>query len=342
MSRARGRGAVDYNYDPSSLIQCLLLKSKLKPSVTLQDCLSSVAPLLFGKIPAGVLANALREGSMRLPQDSVLRDAQIRLDLLSIAYERFRLRDFVTWRYPAIDASSAYGQMWFMAREDLFEFKRTGDPLCGVAPGHTDLNACLKTRTLMLSTLGRGRGSLVKKSFNYLNLHRMESADEESFAARREQVFGIVADQGTEKGIADIDLMAGHEIEDAKILEKTQRAFPHALWMPEHLHIFNNALENAINKLDVWESFLPRLRAVERFLQDQSLRMLFIATCLIGLPEIARQFMSYSSLRVEWRWEYLEKSLDKLIPLLPHLIAYMHVDTMLKSAEGTIKPASLH
>ena len=88
MSRACGRGAVDYRYDPSSLIQCLLLKSKLKPSVTLQDCLSSVAPLLFGKIAGGVLANALREGSMRLPQDSVLRDAQIRPDLLNIAYER--------------------------------------------------------------------------------------------------------------------------------------------------------------------------------------------------------------------------------------------------------------
>ena len=52
-------------------------------------------------------------------------------------------------------------------------------------------------------------------------------------------------------------------------------AFVNAVWMPEHLHIFNNALENSITSLPVWKQFMHKLRSIERFLQDYSLRTLF-------------------------------------------------------------------
>jgi hypothetical protein len=340
MSHERGVGAAAHTYDPAALIQCLLMKAKMKPGVSLQEGLATAAPLFFGHLSAGGLVGELRDGSIQLPQDSVLQDAQIRLDILDLAWQRSRCSKFECWRYGAIDASSAFGNSWFLAREDIFEFSLDAFAPCrGDVPLPSDLNASLKNRTLPMSTLGRGRANLIKKSFNYLNLLRMESPSEDAFKGRCTQVYGIVADQGTEKGVADISTMRDSEEFDAFNLEKTQRAFPHAMWMPEHLHIFNNALESAITKLSVWRGFLPKLRAVERFLQGYSLRMLFRATWLSEVREISQMFANYSGSHIEWRWEYLEKSLDKLIPLLGHMKTHLNVEAILKSDEGNIDPA---
>ena len=188
-----------------------------------------------------------------------------------------------------------------------------------------------------MSTLGRGRAGLVKKSSNYLNLLRMEAPTPEAFRIRCEEVVAIVADQGTEKGVADVSTLQGSDMADADNPD-CLRAFPNAFWMPEHLHIFNNALEHAITSLLVWQKFLQMLRAVERFLQDYSLRTLFRAACLANLPRVSELFENFSGSHVEWRWEYLEKTLDKLVPLLPHMAAHLDTDAMLHSDEGNLDP----
>ena len=90
MSHERGVGAAAHTYDPAALIQCLLMKAKMKPGVSLQEGLATAAPLFFGHLSAGGLVGELRDGSIQLPQDSVLQDAQIRLDILDLAWERSR------------------------------------------------------------------------------------------------------------------------------------------------------------------------------------------------------------------------------------------------------------
>ena len=153
------------------------------------------------------------------------------------------------------------------------------------------------------------------------------------------EVVAIVADQGTEKGIADVGKLTSLEEGALGNPGEVHHAFVNAMWMPEHLHIFNNALENSITSLPVWEQFMHKLRSVERFLQDYSLRTLFRATCLVTMPAVSALFRSYSGSHVEWRWEFLEKSLDKLLPLLPHMVAHLNVDAMLNSDEGKVDPA---
>ena len=88
----------------------------------------------------------------------------------------------------------------------------------------------------MLSTYGRGRGSLVQKAVSIDRIHKMESASLEAHAALTSQVFGITTDQGTEKGLADIDRMelASDSLGAAAAPEHLH---PCALYMPEHLHI---------------------------------------------------------------------------------------------------------
>jgi hypothetical protein len=338
LAKARGGGAASHSYEPATLIQCLLLKSKLKPKVSLQDALAACAPLLFGSLASIDLVGELRDGSLQLPMHTVLSDAQVRLDILEIAFERHRFGEFKCWRYPSIDASSSHGNMWFMSRECVFRFPSAEDAAGWVdTPLPGDLNAALTNRTLPMSTLGRGRASLVNKSFNDINLLKMESPTQAAFEERCSQVFGIVADQGTEKGMADIGRLDGGGGGSADA-EDSMQAFPNAMWMPEHLHIFNNALEHAICSLTMWKLFLPKLRALERFLQDVSLRRLFQAVCLAAHPAISSMFKSYSGSHVDWRWEYLELSLVALVDLIPFLMEYLDVEAMLRSEEGNIDP----
>ena len=74
----------------------------------------------------------------------------------------------------------------------------------------------------------------MKKATNVLNVLEMESDSLASADQRCSQVFGIVADQGTEKGLADIDKLRPPEHGPVSNREKGWRAFPNAMWMPEH------------------------------------------------------------------------------------------------------------
>ena len=76
---------------------------------------------------------------------------------------------------------------------------------------------------------------LVKTVAKYLNLPHMEACDDKAFAARRAQAYGIFADQGAGNSVADIDFLSEHETDDALILDKSQCAFPNALWLKGHM-----------------------------------------------------------------------------------------------------------
>ena len=94
-----------------------------------------------------------------------MQDAQIRLDILAMAHERARRGYFKSWRNPGLDASSSFGHNWLLAREDVSEFARRDGAPATDAPLTVDLNARLRARILLLSTLGYGRVGLIKKAF---------------------------------------------------------------------------------------------------------------------------------------------------------------------------------
>ena len=163
LCRERGKGAATHTYDPETMLQALMLSAKTRRSHSLNDVLATCAPFFFGHVASASIVGALRDGSIQLPQASVLQDAQIRIDILEMARQRSIGAQFECWRYPAIDASSAYGHNWLMAREDVFEFSK-GAANDGFMSGilQSNFNECLRNRTLPLSTLGRGRAGLAK------------------------------------------------------------------------------------------------------------------------------------------------------------------------------------
>ena len=141
----------------------------------------------------------------------------------------------------------------------------------------------------MLSTYGRGRGSLVQKAVNINNIHKMESSDREQHAALTAQVYGITADQGVEKGIADMDTMEIHDEEQGH--PAPSHLYPNALWMPEHLHIYFNALGHAVCKLESHKHWINRLRQVATFLPGSSLRRLLIRLLMNDNPGLRKQLL---------------------------------------------------
>ena len=82
-----------------------------------------------------------------------------------------------------------------MGREDIFEYPMLGDETGVEGAMQVNFNAALTSRICLLSTMGRGRATLLKKFFNVWNTFRMESKDVEDLTKRTEEVFVILTGQ---------------------------------------------------------------------------------------------------------------------------------------------------
>ena len=86
--------------------------------------------------------------------------------------------------------------------------------------------------------------------------------------------------------------------------------------------------------MPVYKFFINRLKAINTFLGDLSIRRLFVATCLAGMPGQAISFKAYSTVRIDWRWESLSICLERLLPLLSIMKENLGVDRMMRSDDG--------
>ena len=175
-----------------------------------------------------------------------------------------------------------------------------------------DLNKYFSSCTNMLSTLGRGRAQTLKKTWNITTQHKMKTSTDLEYTEFRESVFGFLSDMGNEKGVADastLEPVVGRGDNKYNVAQ----LYPNCLYMPEHLHIIYNALQNGVEKIPQNKKWIKRLKALERFLSDKSLRRLFMAQCFKD-SEDEQLFTHYSSVEIDWRWEALEKALDRLLP----------------------------
>ena len=91
----------------------------------------------------------------------------------------------------------------------------------------------------------------------------------------------------------------------------TERLFPHAVDVYDHLHIFQNALKSAVECMEWWESFLDVLPAFIAVFGDRGHVLRFRSVCT--MPLWASQKLKRWKLRVfSWRWEGLEIILGDL------------------------------
>ena len=114
---------VGHEFTPYQILSCLELATHLRPSAHLKDALAAAVPLIVG--PAGsALANRLRDGTHILPNIDLMRMARVRLDFMSIMFERQLFTQLTFRRYIMVDVSSAAGFNFLCAREGCARFPR--------------------------------------------------------------------------------------------------------------------------------------------------------------------------------------------------------------------------
>ena len=67
--------------------------------------------------------------------------------------------------------------------------------------------------------------------------------------------------------------------------------------------------------MDGHADFTQKLRSVEDFMSDKSLRKAFQAHCLTSMSD-KDAFTHYNTVHIDWKWEFLRKALSKLVPLI--------------------------
>ena len=332
----REGGVVSHTYTPEVILNSLCLNAVLQPSASLADAFMLAAPFFFGSDAESVFTPQAMS-TVALPKEFILRDARIKLDALRVLWGRETFEDNYAWRYLSPDGSPQLGWQWLVLREDRFDFSKKEFGSEPEAAEKADFNRALHSRTCHLSVYGRGQGSLVNKSVCVNNIHKMETGEAEKHAALTAQVYGVTSDQGTEKGIADIDTMEGGygaQLENGAV--GAGHLYPQALWMPEALHILFNALESSIKKLKGYEHWLNRLRSLERFLCDKSMRRRFRKLFCQDDPNFLK---AYSTVHIDWRWEMLSKALDQLLPIFEQLRARFDLATFLEAEDaGSVDP----
>ena len=269
-------GTVEHRFSVSSVLSCLQFSAYLKPGATVRGALAAAAPILQG--PEGDrVAQQLRDGETPVPSIDLMRMARLRLDFMSIMFERQLFMQFQYRRYILVDSSPQLGFNFLCCREDRVRFPR-GDFGADFRRAY-DINAAFESRLFPLSTLGVGAAGLVKKGINVANVYVMESESLDKFHEVRCEIRGFTSDQGTERKLPEVPVAILSACRDAyEPSDPMSYMYPRCLAMPGHLHILFNALEEAVKSLSISAKFLERLRSLQSFLSNRQLRQRFQAT----------------------------------------------------------------
>ena len=192
-----------------------------------------------------------------------------------------------------------------------------------------------------MAVLGYGQTTLVAKIITYVHILKIMSGGGFAFTRMRYRVRGVCSDQGTERLLCDapycedVDALKSHlaQVEAGVVsLPASIDSFllPVALWVPGHIHMVWNAVQEALESMPLWTSFYKRLQGIVDFVRSKGLRQRFQALCL-GQSHQARWqalFNHFSAKPIDWRWEKLMTTLDALAPLLPLIQRYYSYEVM--------------
>ena len=165
----------------------------------------------------------------------------------------------------------------------------------------------------------------------------MESGSDLDFHEKRLEVRGGLSDQGTERGLGDDTILshpryADYDNDDPDMLFM----YPLCLMLPGMLHVLYNALQEAILSIPSSSEFLEHLRIIESFFCNKELRSAFQHQCFRSYEE-RKLSDAYSTVHIDWKWEFLSRALDKLVPLLSLVALRFTIESMTASGSSLLK-----
>ena len=280
-----------HQFTPDAVLSFLKLASNLKASATLEQTLADAGAIFFGTDGSLRILEALRNKAVHAPGLDMMRQARLRLDLCNLAFERCLFLQYEITRYLITDKSPQLGFNFSITREDRLLIPK---PIAVniVSRAKINLNEVFSTRIAPISAAGLGRAHILAQTDKLLNIYKMESANKPDFNLVRRQVKNITTDQA-EKNLNDAGLI-GQAADNVTPSSSEAYAFSESLWMPGHIHIYFDGLEETTKELDVYDSWISNLRDAQNFLIEAKWRRKYQETCLVGTGHYD-EFTSYSA-----------------------------------------------
>jgi hypothetical protein len=256
-------GFVAARFNISTILSILHLDAMVEPGHEFGDIIQQAVGMMFRPDVADAVAEAVAAQRIRFPSRRRCRWFRLKPDVMEMQYRRHELGHNMMVRWVMVDASPQGGWDFLISRcMELVTDRRLleANPDRSVLKDRValDLSTVYRKRTLPATVLGRGATQLPKKAWNFVHACRLESG--EHFDLWRDGVVCILSDQGTERLLADVPLIADDKTDlFVQAMERFQQggattsdaevaaayALPNAFWMPGHMHVLFNALEDA-------------------------------------------------------------------------------------------------
>ena len=323
------------SYTVESILATLKLSIHLKPSASLRDVLLDAASII---LPAdSAVHNQISSNEVKLPSLGLLRAARVRLDLMSILFERQLFMQYTYIRYLLMDSSPQLGRNFYCIREDRVKIPRN---MSIELRRQWDIQAHFESRIGTLSCFGQGHSGLTNKSLKTVNAGpMMECETENDFHDVRCQYKSACTDSGTERGVADDTIAVVQSLTKQYPADSPMSyLYPCMMPIPGHLHTIFNAFESAVKSLPFAKQWLGHINTLCLLLSNKQYRRRLLATCLKGKPG-SSDFKSFSQAHVDWRWEVLVKVLNKLLPIYMGLQEHWNEKVMVTGESGVLDVA---
>jgi hypothetical protein len=323
-----------YRFKVPVLLECLRMLFAIKDlkRTPLFNIVKSAWRISLPTPECTALEAAVNNGVLILPKTTVLQSACVKLDMFYSLYQRRVLAASTGYIYLSADASKMKGWNIMCARIITILWPRS---FSDSQASEIDLSKHRRDRHLPLSSLGHGAASGSYKCANVVHKLILEAG--KSFEFVRFLVKGFTSDQGVEEIIADFgaaisplcnltdwaNIMASlrsKTVQLGSVQASIAFLFPRALGMPDSLHMIFGSLEEAVNDTPGYDGLHADLNAISHFLVDTQLKMRFCATCLRTEAEKGA-FTRYVGRQCGWKWEYMTKFFNRLLPLLPLLLS---------------------
>ena len=298
---------------------CPLHVCRLAPHLRNLSSLGSVlqesAALLVGPDESFNLTEGL-EGSV--PGDRTIAAWQVKMDQVAMAYDRHIMATEDSERdiHLCADGSPQAGYHFMCIREESFTMSREQFDH-GALPN----NYSFISRRLPPMQTSVGNATVVHLALRLIHSLLLVCGDR--IDSYRASVKSFLSDQGKECKInCSSPATLVNQLCPEKPLSSVpdgsdEHLFPNAVDINDHLHIFMNALQSAIESLDWWEEFLDTLRAFIEFFGDLSHIKRFRAVCKIP-AHVGAKIKRFRLTVFSWRFENLEYILADLFAVFPY------------------------
>ena len=326
--RSRGAGWKEVmgreHISPAFEIECARLAMRL-------NCLDDVDSVC--RLAARILCPEKDISKLVFPSAETVRLSIIKIDMMHMLFTRRLFTQPVrVARYIMPDSSPQGKYDYFCCKEEVM-----------IRPANASVEREnfspwggfeWQRRSMVPTTIGRGEGNVATKLSRIAHSAVLEAGEKHLYDWRI-QTKGFLSDQGTERGIRAAPFGDKDEISEVMSAVKEHRLpsfdpravkvvfLMFALQQSGLMHVYYNALEEAIAKVECWKEYLTLLAAFVKILGDASYKERLLEKSFAAAPASTRRLLhAFAGTIVDWRWEHLEELLEQVIDLIEPMRTY--------------------